>query len=152
MVAGWGASSTFWALCGASIHDLSRVFRVPAGFNMPFELGLAYAVSRLRSPHAFVLLESVRFRLQITLSDLNGHDPYLHGATVRGTIDCILNALRPTTGAPTATDVYRLYTDMRVAAKRLKASHHRTVFTRSIFLDLVAFGVQRARQAKLLAS
>src|SRR5258706_7925846 len=54
-----------------SVHDLSRVepSRRGAGaiprFNMPFELGLAVAVSlshRGRPRHGFVLLESRRFR------------------------------------------------------------------------------------------
>lgn len=135
--------------CDVSIHDLSRV-GLPARFNMPFELGLACAVSRLNENHAFVLLEGMPYRLQKTLSDLNGHDPFLHGGSIRGTIDCVLDALRPTSGAPSPQEVFRLYRTMRVAAESLTSGWRKTVFTRSVFLDLVAVGVERARQTGLL--
>lgn len=95
--------------CDVSIHDLSRV-GIPARFNMPFELGLACAVANLgqrRPRHAFVLLERRRYRLQRTLSDLNGFDPYIHNGTVAGTIESIMDALQPTSGAPSAQTVSR---------------------------------------------
>ncbi len=60
--------------CPVSIHDLSRV-ELPVRFNMPFELGIAFALSRLERSHKFVLLEAKRHRLQKTLSDVNGIDP-----------------------------------------------------------------------------
>jgi hypothetical protein len=137
--------------CEVSIHDLSRV-GLPARFNMPFELGLACAVAELKPPHAFILLEKVPYRIQVTLSDMNGRDPYIHGGTIRGAIDSVLNALRPTTGAPTAGDVFRLYGTMRVAAESI-TNHGRngSIFTRSRFLDLVAVGVERAAQTGLIA-
>ena len=78
------------AECPYSLHDLSRVqlsarpTRVPR-FNMPFELGLAVSLAKT-SPkrHAFRLLEEQPFRLQQSLSDLNGYDPYIHHGTVDG--------------------------------------------------------------------
>src|SRR3972149_2701488 len=51
--------------CQVSLHDLSRV-GPPARFNMPFELGLAYAVRRYdptEKKRSLVLLESVNHRL-----------------------------------------------------------------------------------------
>src|SRR3990172_12063815 len=47
--------------CSVSIHDLSRVGN-PARFNMPFELGLAYAIrsTTARSPYHFVLISSIQ--------------------------------------------------------------------------------------------
>ena len=55
------------ASCSASIHDLSRVslsgsLRVPR-FNMPFELGLAYAIAQQRT-HDFFVFEERSHRLQ----------------------------------------------------------------------------------------
>jgi hypothetical protein len=135
--------------CEVSLHDLSRV-GTPARFNMPFELGLACAIARLHRAHAFILLERQPYRLQRTLSDLNGHDAYIHGGRIRGTIDCVVNALRPRQGAPAREDVYRLYRTMSAAARSL-APGKKSVFSRSVFLDLVAVGVNRAKQTGLLA-
>src|SRR5437762_694926 len=114
--------------CEVSVHELSRV-GAPARFNMPFELGLACAISRLHGAHAFILLERQPYRLQRTLSDLNGHDPYIHGGRIRGTIDCVVNALRPRQRAPAREDVYRLYRTMSAAARTL-APGKKSVFSR----------------------
>lgn len=89
--------------CGASVHDLSRVsrsgpYRVPR-FNMPFELGLVYSLSR-RRPHRFFLFEEKPHRLQASLSDLNGHDPHIHGGTQAGVIRCVLDCFGTPRGAP----------------------------------------------------
>lgn len=137
--------------CEVSVHDLSRV-GTPSRFNMPFELGLAFAVAKLEAPHYFVLLERKQHRLQTTLSDMNGWDPRIHRGTVRGMIESILDELQPTTGAPTIKDVFRLYRTMLVVAQQLTQSGRRgTIFTRSRFLKLVAVGIQRAVQTGLIA-
>lgn len=64
--------------CRASFHDLSYVAlsapRDLPRFNMPFEAGLAFAA---HPAHAFVL-ERQPFRLQMSLSDLNGVDPLIY--------------------------------------------------------------------------
>ncbi|HUP90049.1 MAG TPA: hypothetical protein VM100_11880, partial [Longimicrobiales bacterium] len=92
--------------CEVSVHDLSRV-GVPARFNMPFELGLACAVAQLEPGYKFILLERIPFRLQKTLSDINGRDPYIHDGTVHGTISCILEALGPSRDVPDIADVVK---------------------------------------------
>lgn len=78
------------AACGSSLHDLSWValsspLRVPR-FNMPFELGVAYAIAR-QHPHSFFVLEARSHRLQVSLSDLNGHDPHSTGEPRRESCD-----------------------------------------------------------------
>jgi hypothetical protein len=82
--------------CPISIHDLSRVQldletpRCPR-FNMPFELGMAVSFAKLnKNRHSFYLFEERRFRLQKTLSDLNGYDPYIHNGNSVGVIGSIL--------------------------------------------------------------
>lgn len=81
--------------CRYSIHDLSAVelttqpFRTPR-FNMPFELGLAVAV-KLESDHEFRLLDAVKHRLDQSLSDLKGYDPYIHEGTADGVFDAVRN-------------------------------------------------------------
>jgi hypothetical protein len=91
------------ASCSASVHDLSRVtisadLNVPR-FNMPFELGMAYSLCQLRS-HRFFLLEERPFRLQTSLSDLNGHDPHIHGNDPVGVLRCILDCFATPSGSP----------------------------------------------------
>ncbi|MBI3491235.1 MAG: hypothetical protein HY047_05560 [Acidobacteria bacterium] len=65
--------------CRTSIHDLSEVrlsrrgrYAVPR-FNMPFELGLAVAISdarRTRLRHEWRVMEAEPFRINESLSDL----------------------------------------------------------------------------------
>ncbi len=64
--------------CRVSIHDLSYASGRSARFNMPFELGLAYALHQKRKAHDFRIMESREYRLQMTLSDLNGIEPFVH--------------------------------------------------------------------------
>jgi hypothetical protein len=113
---------------------------------MPFELGLACAVAHMNPGYQYMLLERVPYRIQKTLSDVNGRDPYIHGGTIRGTVACILDALRPTRDAPDITDVMRFVRTMSVVATELKRrSGRKTLFLRSTFIDLVATGVVRAQ-------
>jgi len=96
--------------CGSSIHDLSRVQldhsapRCPR-FNMPFELGLAVSLA-LTTPsrHHWFVFEEQPHRLQKSLSDLNGFDPFIHGGTVEGMMHALGNAfvtVRPQPRQPT---------------------------------------------------
>jgi hypothetical protein len=136
--------------CEVSIHDLSRV-GTPARFNMPFELGMACALAQLTKRHSYLLFERQRYRLQRTLSDLNGRDPYIHGGTIRGTIQCVLDALRAQSRGPDSREVFQLYRTLKVAADKLVGKNG-SVFTRSHFLDLVAVGIERAAQTGVLAA
>ena len=86
--------------CRYSIHDLSRVglstasgHRVPR-FNMPFELGLAVGLSLARgqTAHEWWVFESIQHRLPLSLSDLAGYDPGIHGGTVAGVHRALLDA------------------------------------------------------------
>jgi hypothetical protein len=77
--------------CQYSIHDMSRVQldrRPPPTprFNMPFELGLAvgYHTCRANREHIWFVFETRPWRLQKSLSDLNGTDVYTHGGTPAG--------------------------------------------------------------------
>src|SRR5947208_12074214 len=84
--------------CDYSIHDLSRVQlsgpppRCPR-FNMPFELGLTIAwAETAQSNHYWIVLESKQYRLQKSLSDLNGYDHFIHNGTVLGVFRALLDA------------------------------------------------------------
>lgn len=78
--------------CGFSFHDLSRVeldrhAPFTPRFNMPFELGLAVDWARtVRAAHQWFVLESEPHRLEKSLSDINGTDPFVHGGSPRGVL------------------------------------------------------------------
>ena len=137
--------------CPVSIHDLSRV-GVPVRFNMPFELGIAVSLSRLNPPHVFVLLETRPFRLSRTLSDLNGIDPGIHGATVRGMISCILSHLGKPTGNLLPEQVAAIHRELLKTVPFLKKAHgHSTIYSRAIFGELVEAAVSLARKHVLIS-
>ena len=154
---GGGAAPRMDRLIGAirgnafSVHDLSRV--EPSGrgagavprFNMPFELGLAVAVSRSESRrprHGFVLLESKRFRLQRSLSDMNGYDPLIHHGTQSGAIHCMFEAF----SAAEAADIgaaRRLVRRLSQVADGLKRAHRaKTVFSRTMCNELIGMATR----------
>lgn len=102
--------------CSFSIHDLSRVeldrnvpFCTPR-FNMPFELGLTVALSKLTpQTHTWFVFESKPFRLQKSLSDLNGTDPHIHNGTVHGVMRELSNAFVRTHQRLTVPQMMRAY-------------------------------------------
>lgn len=138
-------------MCDVSIHDLSRV-GVPARFNMPFELGLACAVSDHDGIHAYILLERQAYRLDRTLSDIKGREAYIYDASRRRLITCVLDALRRVSGPSIdPRDVMAISTEVRrltPAIKRQYAAH--TLFTRSVFLELVAVATAFCVDAELI--
>lgn len=60
---------------------------------MPFELGLAAAVSLHHSDAGYQwrILERVTHRLTQSLSDVAGYDPSIYGGTVKGTLEVLLD-------------------------------------------------------------
>ncbi|MGA3162458.1 MAG: hypothetical protein ABSC77_14720 [Terracidiphilus sp.] len=85
--------------CSYSIHDLSRVqvarnlpFTTPR-FNMPFELGLAVAATKIDAlPDNWFVFESVPRRVSVSLSDLGGTDANIHNGTPGGVMRELGNA------------------------------------------------------------
>jgi hypothetical protein len=81
------------AVCQVSLHDLSFVKRSPRKkgtsvvprFNMPYECGIATAISALSldpKPHRWVVFESVPGRLAESLSDFAGRECIHHGTQI----------------------------------------------------------------------
>ena len=137
--------------CPVSIHDLSRV-ELPARFNLPFELGIAVALSRFRRNHKFVVLEAKRHRLDKTLSDLKAIDPLIHGATAQGVISGVLSALGRPSGNPPVEIVIRIHRRLWKAVPPLKRTHGRpNIYSRTIFGELVAGAFLLAEKLDLLA-
>lgn len=136
--------------CRISIHDLSRV-GVPVRFNMPFELGLACGLARDKVPHDFIILEKEPHRLDKTLSDIKGHDPYIHKGSKKEIINCILDALGSSANNPEPTKVYRLSDTLWKVATELKRKTGRDkLYSRSMFHSLVSAGLELAVDDELI--
>ncbi len=131
--------------CRYSFHDLSLVEldRTPPAtprFNMPFELGLVvgwqYAVP---SGHDWFVFESSRHRLQKSLSDLNGTDPFIYGSTVDGILREIRNALSRHGVQPTAAQMRKILDDLieNAAPTILRQTGASSVFEARPFAELV---------------
>lgn len=98
--------------CRYSIHDLSRVgldrnppFATPR-FNMPFELGLAVGWEKANpAEHTWFIFETKNYRLQKSLSDLNGSDPQIHGGQASGVMRELSNVFRRPQDQPTVPEM-----------------------------------------------
>lgn len=140
--------------CGASVHDLSRVslsgdLKVPR-FNMPFELGIAYCL-RKHSDHRFFVLEEQTFRLQATLSDLNGHDPHIHEGTQDGILSCILDCFGAPGDTPSPRDLRALAAKLFRIVLRLQREQSRdNPFSPHLFRRTVKAAAELARLAGLI--
>jgi hypothetical protein len=102
--------------CRYSIHDLSRVgvdrhppFATPR-FNMPFELGLAVAWEKANpEKHTWFVFEERAYRVQKSLSDLNGTDPHIHDGQVGGVMRELANAFQRTENRPSVPEMMRTF-------------------------------------------
>ena len=140
--------------CRVSIHDLSRVGQ-PARFNMPFELGLAFALRTYRPrrrKYSFLLLEKVPHRIDRTLSDMRGRDAYIHDGKPLGVIEAVLDALGSAPRQPSPADVYLLWRRLMKASRALKSGHRaKTLYRGTIFKELVGAAVLNAVDQGLIA-
>jgi hypothetical protein len=140
--------------CGSSISDLSRVtlsgkFRVPR-FNMPFELGIAFALAQGNGHRIFVFEE--QRRLQATLSDMNGFDAFIHGGTQEGVLYRILDCFARPRETPRFTDLKSLTERLsRVAAKAQSEQSLEDPFKPYIFNRLVESALELAQKKGLIA-
>ena len=132
--------------CAYSIHDLSFVRlssgtgpRVPR-FNMPFELGIAVAIALAEQEgdqHQFRIFEAKPYRLQKSLSDVLGHDPYIHDGRAEGVLEALLNVFSSLPDSPEPAELRRLYKQLRRFRKdKLGAD----IFQPKAFSKLVATG------------
>ena len=117
------------AECQYSIHDLSRVQldsvspRCPR-FNMPFELGLTLApTGRLDGNHHWIVLEEMPYRIQKSLSDLNGYDPHIHHGTVTGLLQVLRDAFHNPLRTVSMAGLKNAYSRLRGSAEDLKTEN-----------------------------
>jgi len=137
--------------CQYSFHDLSRVEldkKLPPTprFNMPFELGLVVAWTKAnRRRHDWFVFESENRRLDKSLSDLNGTDPYIHRGRPTGILRSLTNALVRNKRQPTVTQLEKIFSDIKKAAIVIKSDlKTNTLFEARAFQELVVAATRSA--------
>lgn len=132
--------------CRYSIHDLSRVQldrakpRTPR-FNMPFELGLTVAVRKRRRNRTedWYVFESMAYRLEKSLNDLNGTDPKIHNGRVSGVLGELCQIFRRRGRQPTVQQMTRIYREVRrKQAVILQESGATSLYKGRVFKDICA--------------
>jgi hypothetical protein len=122
--------------CAFSFHDLSCI---EPRFNMPFELGLA-VVRACKAPrrHAVFVFEAEKYRIQRTLSDLNGTDVYIHDGNAEGLLYQLTNVLERSKNRPTVNDLLIIYKQLEGTAKIIRDQlKTKNLFDARPFKDLV---------------
>src|SRR6266478_4230867 len=123
-----------------SVHDLSRVQldrNAPSTprFNMPFELGITVGLGNTK--HSWIVCETVRRRINKSLSDLDGTDVYIHGGTVRGVFRELSNAFVRNRRQPSVEQMMQIYRILRSkCASILQNAGAKDPFNARVFLDL----------------
>jgi hypothetical protein len=101
-------------------------------FNMRFEAGLTVAIARSRPDHQWFLLEARAHRMQKSLSDLSGTDPYIHRNSPRQVLVALTDALVRVSKQPTLAEL-----------DEIRRSYG-TLFGARAFRDLVVVAVDFA--------
>jgi hypothetical protein len=133
--------------CRYSIHDLSRVQldRHPPAtprFNMPFELGLTVGQYTRRAgvQHTWFIFETRSWRVQKSLSDLNGTDVYIHGGTAAGVFRQLLSAFVRQQSQPTVGQMTAIYDSLRSSVHSiLRETGADSLFEASVFKRLSVY-------------
>jgi len=134
--------------CRVSIHDLSRV-GVPVRFNMPFELGIAYALRNLGGKHDIIVMERKRYRLDKTLSDLKAIDPKIYEGKPLLAITGVYEALGRPTGNPPIGIAEKISRELwsNISTVRHRSS---TIFNRRSFNELIVGTTLLAQEENLI--
>jgi hypothetical protein len=105
---------------------------------MPFELGLAVAWEKSNpAKHTWFVFETEDYRVQKSLSDLNGTDPQIHGGKVDGVMRELSNIFRRPRNQPTVPEMMRTFkTISRRSAKILAEAGAKSLFEARAFQDL----------------
>ena len=137
--------------CPFSVHDLSRVEldrkRPPTPrFNMPFELGLCVAWERMgKKKHTWFVYESRERRLAKSLSDLNGSDPHIHGATVTGVLRELCSAFVRSGRRPSIQQLRKVYRDVEKSLPEvLRRAGAKSIFNARVFKDICVIASELA--------
>jgi hypothetical protein len=120
---------------------------------MPFELGLCCALIESGHRHRYYVFESKTYRLQESLSDLNEHDPRIHGATQAGVLRELLNCLGTSNATPSLQELRSLVARLWRGVPNLKkANASRDIYQAHIFRQLVAGATKLAAERGFIRS
>lgn len=128
--------------CEYSIHDLSRVEldrKKPCTprFNMPFELGLTVAQQKHKKKESWYVFESTGYRMEKSLSDLNGTDAKIHEGKVAGVFAELCQIFKRRGRQPTVQQMARIYREVRRnQAAILKESGAKSPYKARAFRDI----------------
>lgn len=113
---------------------------------MPFELGLAVCWSLIRPrDHEWFLFEEMPHRLQRSLSDLNGTDPYIHNGAADRLLIELTNAFIRVTPQPPIEKLHRIHRLVHASARRLLRTHG-TLFSALSFRQLIMAAAEATRE------
>lgn len=117
---------------------------------MPFELGITYTLSQT-TPHNFFVLEERPFRLQVSLSDLNGHDPHIHDGTPTGILRCVLDCFGTPSESPPLSILEGLTRSLTRTAFKLQKEHRvESLFHPYLFRRIYEAAVKLTRYQGLI--
>ncbi len=137
--------------CRYSFHDLSlvkldRKHPPTPRFNTPFELGLVAGWQKAApSGHTRFVFEASPYRLQKSLSDLNGTDPFIYGERAEGILSEIRNALARRNNQPTVHQMRSILESLKADVPRIKKNAGATsLFEAGAFAELVVVARRHA--------
>lgn len=138
--------------CDMSFHDLSRI-GTPVRFNMPFELGLACAISLMSSPrsHDVFVMDAKPYRMDRTLSDYKGRDPLIHHNRCDDLVAAVLDVFQAR-HLPRVAELRSSARILRQTSRALKQEFKaETVFRPAIFRLIVAAATAIALERDFIA-
>jgi hypothetical protein len=105
---------------------------------MPFELGLAVGWEKSNpTKHTWFIFEAKNYRLQKSLSDLNGSDPQIHGGQASGVMRELSNVFRRPKNQPTVPEMMSTFKAIsRRVPKILAKAGTNNLFEAKAFQDL----------------
>ena len=97
--------------------------------------------------HNWFVLESVKLRLQKSLSDLNGMDPLIHGGTVTGIFRELCNALVKHRNKPEVSPMRKIYRSIKKASPLiLERTGAKSPYGARAFRELVVLATEYAER------
>jgi hypothetical protein len=119
---------------------------------MPLELGITITWAKLHPKrHTWFLWESTPRRLQKSMSDLDGTDPYIHSGTVEGILSELRNAF-VRDGAPSVLKMMAAYRLVEGNIERiLTGAGARNLYAASVFRELCLVALDVVRRTKSVA-
>lgn len=116
---------------------------------MPFELGLAVSQDIRSRRQTWHVCEAVQYRVNKSLSDLEGSDIRIDGGTVRGVFAALNEVFARRDRQPSVQQMYRIYLVLRRNLPRImRQAGSRHPYGARVFQDLIF--AARTEQLKLL--